>query len=234
MQRTWRQRLLRALAWTVLGWLALSVTLVLLLRFVNPPTTAFILRDRIGAWWNDEPNYQFRQQWMPSTAIAWQLKLAVIASEDQKFLDHHGFDFESIEKALDSNQQRKRPRGASTLSQQVAKNLFLWPGRSYLRKGIEAYFTVLIEALWSKQRILEVYLNIAEFGRGTYGAQAATQAFFKKPCARLSSSEAALMAVVLPNPRRFKVQKPSAFIKRRAAFIQNQMSMLGSSTVQSL
>jgi monofunctional glycosyltransferase len=212
----------------------LSVILVLLLRFVDPPATAFMVRDRIGAWWNNEPNYQFKYHWVDGKNITATLKLAVIASEDQKFIDHHGFDFSSIEQAMDANQRRKRPRGASTITQQVAKNLFLWPGRSWIRKGIEAYFTVLIELLWNKQRIMEVYLNIAEFGRGIYGAYAAAQLYFSKPPARLSSAQAALMASVLPNPRRFKVNAPSSYIKRRAATIQYQMLRLDPLTTRAL
>jgi monofunctional glycosyltransferase len=208
--------------------------LVLLLRFVDPPTTAFMLRDRINAWWTNEPNYQFRYHWTDGKNISANLKLAVISSEDQKFLDHHGFDFGSIEQAMDSNQQGKRARGASTITQQVAKNLFLWPGHSWIRKGIEAYFTMLIELLWSKQRIMEVYLNIAEFGQGIYGADAAAQTFFSKPSARLSSAQSALMASVLPNPRRFKVNAPSSYIKRRSITIQSQMSRLGPLTTRTL
>jgi monofunctional glycosyltransferase len=153
--------------------------------------------------------------------------LAVIASEDQRFPEHGGFDFKQIEKAMDEAERGGRARGASTISQQVAKNLFLWNGRSYLRKGLEAWYTVLIEALWSKRRILEVYVNIAEFGRGVYGAEAAAQAFFRKPAARLGRGEAARLAAVLPSPKRMRADNPSAYVLRRQAEIERQMQALG-------
>ncbi len=151
----------------------------------------------------------------------------MVASEDQRFPDHGGFDFKQIEKALDDAERGGRARGASTISQQVAKNLFLWNGRSYLRKGLEAWYTVLIETLWSKRRILEVYVNIAEFGRGVYGAEAASQAFFHKPAAKLSRGEAARLAAVLPSPKRMRAESPSAYVLRRQGEIERQMAALG-------
>ncbi len=232
--RGWARRLARGLLWLALGWLSITTAVVLLLRFVDPPTSAFMLRDRLDAWWHDEPRYVFRHQWVDSEHVAANLKLAVIASEDQKFASHHGFDFESIEDALQARERGRRVRGASTLTQQVAKNLFLWPGQSWLRKGIEAYFTVLIETLWSKRRIMEVYLNSAEFGRGVYGAEAATRSFFNKPAQQINASEAALLAAVLPNPRRMRVANPSAYVRRRQAFIQAQMRDLGSAAARAL
>jgi len=150
-----------------------------------------------------------------------------VAAEDQKFLDHEGFDFESIEKAVELNKRRGRSRGASTISQQVAKNLFLWPGKNYLRKGLEAGYTILIEALWPKRRILEVYLNIAEFGDGTYGVEAASRRFFHKPSSRLTRYEGALLAAVLPNPKRMRADRPTRYVERRAWWIERQMMRLG-------
>ncbi|HSE13465.1 MAG TPA: monofunctional biosynthetic peptidoglycan transglycosylase, partial [Rudaea sp.] len=147
--------------------------------------------------------------------------------EDQLFPEHNGFDFKQIDKALEARERGRRVRGASTISQQVAKNLFLWPGQSWFRKGLEAGITVLIETCWSKQRILEVYLNIAEFGRGTYGVQAASRRFFGKDASRLSRQDAALLAAVLPAPRRFKVEAPSRFVRSRQNWILRQMEALG-------
>jgi monofunctional biosynthetic peptidoglycan transglycosylase len=153
----------------------------------------------------------------------------VVASEDQKFPEHWGFDVESIEKAYSLNQHSHRVRGASTISQQVAKNLFLWSGRSYFRKGLEAYFTLLIEGCWPKRRILEIYLNIAEFGYGTYGAEAAAQRFFHKSAARLSRGDAAVLAAVLPNPVHFSAAAPSRYLQQRRDWILGQMQALGGS-----
>jgi monofunctional biosynthetic peptidoglycan transglycosylase len=151
----------------------------------------------------------------------------VIAAEDQKFAEHFGFDWQAIEKALEQNSRSKKTKGASTLSQQTAKNLFLWSGRTWLRKGVEAYFTVLLEALWPKRRILETYLNVAEFGDGIYGVEAAAQRYFRKPASRLNGSEAALLAAVLPSPRRYRVTAPNAYVRSRQQWILNQMGHLG-------
>lgn len=187
---------------------------VLALRFVDPPTSAFMLLD---------PNPELRYEWTPWNEIGNNAALAVLAAEDQKFPIHHGFDLESIRDALDAG---GRLRGASTITQQTAKNLFLWPGRSFVRKGIEAYFTVLIELCWPKQRILEVYLNVAEFGAGIYGIGAASRDFFNKPPASLSASEAALLAAVLPNPKRFRVDRPTPYLYERQAWIVDHMHRL--------
>jgi monofunctional glycosyltransferase len=150
-----------------------------------------------------------------------------VASEDQRFPTHRGFDMDQIRKAMDEAQRGRRARGASTISQQVAKNLFLWNGHSWVRKGLEAWFTVLIETLWPKRRILEVYLNSAEFGYGIYGAEAAAQAFFHKPAARLTRDEAARLAAVLPNPVRMRAERPSQYVQRRQREIATQMAALG-------
>lgn len=210
------KRLLKWCLWLALGWVGVTSLVVLALRWIDPPTSAFMLADDAA---------DVRYEWADGSRVSAQLKLAVIAAEDQRFFDHHGFDFKAINKALE--ERSRRVRGASTISQQVAKNLFLWSGQSYVRKGIEAYFTVLIELLWPKSRVLEVYVNIAEFGRGTYGAEAAARRYFHKSAANLTSAEAALMAAVLPNPIRLRVDKPSRYVRQRQRWIQRQMRALG-------
>jgi len=166
-------------------------------------------------------------EWFGYDNISKEMALAVIAAEDQNFPDHFGFDLKQIEKALEHHQRGGRLRGASTITQQVAKNLFLWEGRSFIRKGLEAYFTVLIELLWSKERILEVYLNIVELGDMIFGVGAASQIYYKKLPARLTRNQAALLTATIPNPIRFSVRKPSAYILRRQNWILAQMSSLG-------
>jgi monofunctional biosynthetic peptidoglycan transglycosylase len=221
----------RRLAWSLLLLLVVcivgSALLVALLRWVNPPYSAFMVQTQVAAWQRHDRTYVLRQRWADLNQISPNLPLAVVASEDQKFPEHWGFDVEAIEKAYELNQHSHHVRGASTISQQVAKNLFLWSGRSYFRKGLEAYFTLLIEAIWPKRRILEVYLNIAEFGYGTYGAEAAAQRFFKKPAAKLSRSESAVLAAVLPNPQRLSAATPSAYVQTRRDWILGQMQALG-------
>jgi monofunctional biosynthetic peptidoglycan transglycosylase len=208
--------------------LLLSVLSVLLLRFVNPWTTAFMVDARVNSWFDDDPRpWRLQHSWRDYGQISAQLPLAVVASEDQRFPEHSGFDLQQIRKAMDEAQRGRRARGASTISQQVAKNLFLWNGHSWLRKGLEAWFTVLIEAMWPKRRILEVYLNSAQFGYGIYGAEAAAQAFFRKPAARLTRDEAARLAAVLPNPVRMRADRPSRYVQRRQGQIAAQMAALG-------
>ena len=204
-----------------MGLIALSVACVALLRFVPPPTTAFILRERLFHG-SAAPN-GFHREWMPLRDISPRVAIAVVAAEDQRFPTHHGFDLTEIRKALEEDGRR---RGASTLSQQVAKNLFLWPG-GWVRKGLEAYLTVLIEALWPKRRILEMYLNVAEFGPGVFGVQAASVRFFGKPASQLTRREAARLAAVLPSPKRMSVAKPSAYVLRRAWEIDREVTHLG-------
>lgn len=203
--------------------LILSAGPVLLLRWVDPPTTAFMLREQLSA---AEPR-ALQYRWLDWPEISPHIKVAVIAAEDQTFPDHHGFDFKSINDALADRERGRRIRGASTLSQQVAKNLFLWPGQSWVRKGLEAYLTVLIEALWPKRRILEMYVNIAEFGPGVFGVGAASEIYFKKPAAQLDAADAALLAAVLPSPKRMKVQAPSRYVRSRQQWILGQMRGLG-------
>ena len=211
----------------MLLFVVLSVLAVALLRWIDPPYSAFMAQRRIEAWVTRDRSYVFRHTWVDLARISPNLPLAVVASEDQKFPEHWGFDVEAIEKAYQLNQHSHRVRGASTISQQVAKNLYLWSGRSYFRKGLEAYFTLLIEGLWPKRRILEVYLNIAEFGNGTYGAEAAAERFFHRPAARLSRSDAAILAAVLPSPEHYSAAAPSRYVLQRRDWILGQMQALG-------
>jgi monofunctional biosynthetic peptidoglycan transglycosylase len=221
------KRLLRAAIWALMILLVMSVAAVLALRWLNPPFSAFMAQSQVEAWVSRDTGFVMRQRWVRLDQISPNLPLAVVASEDQKFPEHWGFDVEAIEKAYSLNQHSHKIRGASTISQQVAKNLFLWSGRSYFRKGLEAYFTILIEACWPKRRILEVYLNIAEFGHGIYGAEAAAEHFFHLPAARLTRGDAAVLAAVLPNPQRFSAAAPSAYVQQRRAWILAQMQALG-------
>lgn len=172
---------------------------------------------------------KWKKDWEAKEKISSHLQLAVVVSEDQNFLKHHGFDFKAIEKAMEHNKMkgRKTTRGASTISQQTAKNVFLWPQRSWVRKGFEVYFTFLIELFWNKERILEVYLNVIEMGDGIYGAEAASQIYFKKSAEKLSKEEAALIAAILPNPRKFSAVKPSSYIRGRQQWILKQMRNFG-------
>jgi len=209
------------------GALASSVFPVLLLRFVPPPVSSFMAQRYIAARWAGQADFTLKYQWVGIRQISPQAALAVVASEDQKFPTHYGFDFASIDKALKDNPHRARPRGASTISQQVAKNLFLWPGRSFFRKGLEAYFTLLLETLWPKRRILEMYLNIAELGPGIFGVKAAGALYFKKTPEELTKMEAALLAAVLPNPLRLHAGSPSKYLRERQQEIMQQMEQLG-------
>ncbi len=220
-------RLWRALALAVLAWAAITVGSVVAMRWIDPPVTSFMVRDRTIALFSAEKGYEFHHDWRDWEQISRYAALAVVAAEDQRFLQHDGFDFKQIDKALADRERGRRMRGASTISQQVAKNLFLWPGQSWFRKGLEAGITVLIELAWPKQRILEVYLNVAEFGRGTWGVQAASRRYFRKDAARLTRAEAALLAAVLPSPRRFRADAPSAYVRKRQAWIERQMVALG-------
>ena len=213
------RRVFRILAGVGVTFLLLTILMVLPWRWLAPPTSAFMLREQVV---NDNA---IHYRWVSWDRISPHLAIAVVASEDQKFPVHHGFDFESILQALEEKKNRRR--GASTISQQVAKNLFLWPGRSYVRKGLEAYLTLLIETLWPKRRILEMYLNVAEFGPGMFGAEAASRRFFRKPASRLSLREASLMAAVLPNPKKMSAGRPSAYVIGRAWEIRTWVRKLG-------
>ena len=192
------------------------------------PFSAVMVERQLGAWLSGDFGYVAHSDWVSMDEISPWMGLAVIAAEDQKFPDHWGFDVSAIEKALAHNERNEnRIRGASTLSQQTAKNLFLWDGRSWVRKGLEAGLTLGMETVWSKKRILTVYLNVAEFGDGVFGVEAAAQRYFHKPASRLSLSEAALLAAVLPNPLRFKANAPSGYVRSRQVWIMRQMRQLG-------
>jgi monofunctional biosynthetic peptidoglycan transglycosylase len=222
----WR-RLHRWVLLAIGAWLVLTLVPVLLLRWVPPLGSAYMLEARLGALSAADEGYGTHYQWVSLEHISPHAAIAVIASEDQTFPFNYGFDFHSIRDAVRAAQRGRKLRGASTISQQVARNLFLWPGRSFVRKGIEAYFTVLLEALWPKERILEVYLNIAQFGRGTYGVEAAARRFYHEPAARLSASQAALLAAVLPDPVHRHVDRPSRFVTWKQQWILAQMRNLG-------
>ncbi|SHG29915.1 monofunctional biosynthetic peptidoglycan transglycosylase [Salegentibacter echinorum] len=199
-----------------------SLFLVLLFKWVPVPFTPLM-----AIRYFEKPEEEINHNWVAKEKISRHLQLAVIASEDQNFATHNGFDFEAIEKAIEGNRQGKRIRGASTISQQTAKNVFLWPGRTWLRKGLETYFTFLIETFWSKERILEVYLNSIEMGSGVYGAEAAAQYWFHKSAENLSIAEAAAIAAILPNPRKYKANPASNYIQQRKNWIMGQMQNYG-------
>ena len=223
----WRRIARWLFLWLPLWFLLLTTAQVLLLRWIPPVTSAFMVSRRVDALLQRDWDFQLRYTWRNNKSISRNLPIALVAAEDQTFPEHHGFDFKAIDKAMKNNQRGRKVRGASTISQQVAKNLFLWKGRSYVRKGLEAWYTVLIEVLWPKQRILEVYSNIAEFGDGVYGAEAAARTYFGKPAAKLTPSESARMAAVLPSPRRYSVAKPGPYVQRRARWIERQVRHLG-------
>ena len=215
LRRTWK--------WTkkiVLILFIAQFVYIILLKWVDPPVTI----TQLSSWIS---GHGLKRDYVGRNSISPNAKLAVISSEDQLFPDHNGFDWKSIKKAMEYNKRKPgRVRGASTISQQVAKNVFLWQGRSWIRKGLETYFTFMIELLWGKKRILEVYLNVIEMGDGVFGIEAAAQTYFNKPAAALSRREAALVAACLPSPRRYKVKPPSSFMLNRAGAIMRQMSNL--------
>lgn len=199
-----------------------SILLVVIFKWVPVPfTPLMVIR------YFENPEEEIQHDWVPREEISGNLKLAVIASEDQNFPNHSGFDYKAIQKAMEENKKGKRTRGASTISQQTAKNVFLWSQRSWFRKGLEVYFTFLIELLWSKERILEVYLNSIEMGKGIYGAEAAAQAWFGKSAENLTAYEAAAIAAILPNPRQYRARPASGYIQGRQAWIVRQMRNLG-------
>ncbi|MHA7848676.1 monofunctional biosynthetic peptidoglycan transglycosylase [Serratia sp. D1N4] len=212
----------------LLALLGLWLAGIILFAFLPVPFSAVMVERQISAWLSGDFSYVAHSDWVSMDEISPNMVLAVMAAEDQKFPDHWGFDVAAIEKAISHNERRPtRIRGASTLSQQTAKNLFLWDGRSWVRKGLEVGLTAGIELVWTKRRILTVYLNIVEFGDGIFGVEAAAQHFFNKPAKRLTASEAALLAAVLPNPHRFKVNAPSGYVIGRQQWIMRQMRQLG-------
>jgi monofunctional biosynthetic peptidoglycan transglycosylase len=232
----------RAWLWKLpLAFALFSVGQVLTLRFIDPPFSAFMAARQLDALLARDWSFRIAYDWRDRARISPQLPLALVAAEDQNFGRHRGFDFKAIEQAQAHNQKMveraerrgtpvRRLRGASTISQQVAKNLFLWQGSGatrWLRKGLESWYTVLIEAFWPKTRILEVYANIAEFGDGVYGAQAAAQTWFRKDASRLTAAQAARLAAVLPSPKRYSVARPGPYVQRRSRQIERQMRGIG-------
>lgn len=224
-----RRRWLRRLLLLPPALLLLSIVQVLALRFVDPPFSSFMAIRQFQAWREGDWSFRIAHDWRDLGRISPDLALALVAAEDQNFAEHHGFDLEAIEKARKQNARGRKVRGGSTISQQTAKNLFLWSGRNWVRKGIEAWYTVLIETLWPKWRILEVYANIAEFGDGVYGAQAAARGFFGRDARSLTASQGARLAAVLPNPKRYNARNPGPYVQRRSNAIQRQMRQVGGS-----
>jgi monofunctional glycosyltransferase len=220
--------LLKFLKYFLILFFGSSLFFVLLYRFVNPPVTPLMLIRNVQQISNGD-KLKLRKEWRSLGRISPNLQLAVVASEDNRFLEHHGFDLEAINKALDYNEKKqgKKVRGASTISQQTAKNVFLWPNRSWIRKGLEGYFTFLIELVWNKKRIMEVYLNVIETGDGIYGAEAASAIYFHKPASDLSREQAALLAAILPNPRKWNPSRPSSYLLGREQWILWNMRNIG-------
>ncbi len=218
------KKLFRFLVRIALWFAVSSVAGVLLFRFVPVWITPYMVAEKMRAIDGGEDS-ALQKKWVSYDLVSGEMVLAVVAAEDQNFFNHSGFDFAELKKVLDSDKKRKR--GASTITQQVAKNVFLWHGRSYLRKALEAWFTVLIELFWSKERILEVYLNVAETGNLTFGVEAAAQRYFKIPASKLSRAQAARIAAVLPNPKVYRADNPGPYVRKRSAWIERQMRNLG-------
>ncbi len=218
----------------LLVFICLLVSVIFTLRFVPPPTSAFMVQRHFQVLLRENHAVSIHYQWVDWKDISPHAALAVVASEDQKFPVHRGFDFQSMRDAWEERHTRGRLRGASTITQQTAKNLFLWETKSYVRKGLEACITVVLEALWPKRRILEVYLNIAEFGDGIYGVHSAAEIFFGKSPSQLTRTEASLLAAVLPHPKRYSAKAPSGYVLHRSEQIQRQMNNLGRSYLKDL
>lgn len=204
-----------------------SILQVLIFKWLPPIITPIMVFDKVESFFEKEKEFDLQYQWKPIEEISPYMALAVIASEDQRFAEHFGFDVKAIEEAMRENKKGGRVRGASTITQQVAKNLFLWPSKDYFRKGLEAYYTLLMEIFWSKQRIVEMYVNIAEMGYGVYGVNSAAEVFYNKDSKSLNRNETALIAAVLPNPKKFSVKNPSGYIIGRRGWIVRQMYQLG-------
>ncbi len=226
MKTSLGKRIFRIIWKTALWFFGLSILLVVVFRFVPVPVTPLMLI-RCGEQVFSGQELKLKHDWVSLDEISKNLPLAVVCSEDQNFLNHSGFDMKAIERSVDAAKEGRRLRGASTISQQTAKNIFLWPGRSWIRKGFEVYFTVLIEFGWGKKRIMEVYLNSIEMGNGIYGAEAASQFYFKIPAKNLSRSQAAAIAAVLPNPRKYSANPPGPYVQSRIGWIVGQMGQWG-------
>ena len=226
---SFRQRLVRIFKWVlkfVVIFFVSTVLLVFAMRWINPVTSSIMIQRQISSLFHG--NFELiKYHWVSYDDVSKFMPIAIVAAEDQNFPKHFGFDFKQIEKALKQNKRGKRIRGASTITQQVAKNLFLWEGKSFVRKGIEAYFTLLIELLWDKQRILEVHMNIAEMGNNIFGVGTASLAYYKKSPAKLTKAQAALLAAILPSPNKYSAVKPSGYVRGRQNWIIRQINSLG-------
>ena len=230
-RRSRGQKFLRFIfLWLPFLFIVISISQVLILRWVDPFTSSFMIGRQVDAWLEKDWDFRVSYEWKDEDQLSRHLPIALVAAEDQKFPEHDGFDFEAMEKALENNKKNKKIKGGSTISQQVAKNLFCWNGRGfmrYLRKPFEAWYTLLIEVMWPKHRIIEVYANIAEFGDGVYGAESAAKRFFGKSAKNLTANESARLAAVLPNPKKYSAKNPGPYVNRRARWIQRQMRQLG-------
>lgn len=228
-KKSFKQRILNIFKWILkfsIFFFILTVLIVFAMRWINPVTSSIMIQRQVSSFLNG--NFDLvKYRWVNYDDVSKYLPIAFVAAEDQNFPNHFGFDFKQIEKAIKQNKRGKRLRGASTITQQVAKNLFLWEGKSFIRKGIEAYFTILIELLWDKKRILEVHINIAELGEDIFGVGIASLIYFNKPPSKLTLSQAALLAAVLPNPIRYSVLKPSGYVRGRQTWIIRQINSLG-------
>lgn len=214
------KKFFKIIAYVVLILFVSSIVLTIAYKWINPPLTYLMVKRKL------EKSYPINKEWVSIRKLPAHTYNSAIASEDANFMKHNGFDFKAIEKAKIHNEKSKRKRGASTISQQVAKNVFLWPARSWFRKGLEVYFTALIEFFWSKERIMEVYLNVAEMGKGIYGIQAASKHYFKKDASKLTPQQSALIIASLPSPLKSNPAKPSAYLFKRQAFIMKNIKMI--------
>ncbi|MDR0618711.1 MAG: monofunctional biosynthetic peptidoglycan transglycosylase [Bacteroidales bacterium] len=231
MSKLWRT-VKRIFLWSVALFFGLSIFFTVLYRWVNPPVTPLMIIRLFNQYGKDKP-LTLKKDWVALKDISPSMVQAVIASEDNLFLQHHGFDWSAIDKARTRNKNKKRRiHGGSTITQQTAKNVFLYPRRSYIRKGLEAYFTVLMEFFWSKERIIEVYLNVIEMGDGIYGIEQAAQTYYNRPAMRLTKRQSAMIAVILPDPRHRNPSHPSAYMIKRQATILNLMDRIGDVTFQ--
>lgn len=228
-KKSFKKRLFNIFKWMLkfaVIFFIISVLIIFLMRWINPVTSSVMMQRQISNFIKGDFEL-VKYHWVSYDDVSKFVPIAIVAAEDQNFPNHWGFDFKQIEKAMKQNKRGKRIRGASTITQQVAKNLFLWEGKSFVRKGIEAYFTVLLELIWDKKRILEVHMNIAEFGENIFGVGIASIAYFKKPPDKLTINQAALLAAVLPNPLRYSVVKPSGYVRGRQTWIIKQINSLG-------
>lgn len=220
------QKIKRVIIKTIIAFFTISIVSVIVYKWVPVPFTSLMLIRNVEHWSKGE-SANFSHDWVSIDEISPNLAKAVIVSEDQKFMEHFGFDMVALEKAYEGNKKGKRIKGGSTITQQTAKNVFLWPKRSYIRKGFEVYFTFLIEVFWSKERIIEVYLNSIEMGNGVFGAEAASQHWFRKPASKLNAYQAASIAAILPNPRKYKATNSSSYVEKRKSWIVRQMGFYG-------